>query len=175
MLLSVLLLHNRLELIIIGVFLFYVPFIHKFNFTFPIKHGFVFNEVTFTCKISKTCEYSIHLYDWSNVYLVLEMYWNEKTQNKQQRRKSKGKSGMGNLETVTTLGTEDTGRRQTKIHNTTQKTKMMSHTDSTKNQSEPRCSLEAQWGKKRSIRTKKEMKWTNYTTTSRQTRTLTPN
>ena len=38
---------------------------------------------------------------------------------------------MCNSETLTTLGTQDTGQRQTKTqkHNTTQKTKNMSHMD----------------------------------------------
>jgi len=45
---------------------------------------------------------------------------------------------MDNPETLSTLGNQDTGRRQTKHknttqHNTTQKTKKMSNTDPTKN------------------------------------------
>jgi hypothetical protein len=38
-----------------------------------------------------------------------------------------------NPETLTTLGTEDTWRRHNKTNNTTQKTKMKSNTDPTKN------------------------------------------
>ena len=40
---------------------------------------------------------------------------------------------MDNPETLVTLGTQDTGRKQIKQTNTTQKTKKMSYTDSTKN------------------------------------------
>ena len=47
--------------------------------------------------------------------------------NKRQR-KPKGKSRMENLETLATLGTQDTGRRQIKHKNTTQKTKKWSNT-----------------------------------------------
>jgi len=39
-----------------------------------------------------------------------------------------------NTETLATFGTQDTGQRQTKPKNTTQKTKAMSNTDPTKNQ-----------------------------------------
>ena len=38
-----------------------------------------------------------------------------------------------NPETLTTFGTQDTGRRHNKTNNTTQKTKMKSNTDPTKN------------------------------------------
>jgi len=41
---------------------------------------------------------------------------------------------MDNPETLPTLCTKDTGRRQKKNHNTTQKTKKMSNTDPTKYQ-----------------------------------------
>ena len=49
---------------------------------------------------------------------------------------------MENLDTVATLGTHDTGRRQTKkMQYTTQKTKMMSNMDLTNNtRGEPRYS-----------------------------------
>jgi hypothetical protein len=40
---------------------------------------------------------------------------------------------MDNPETLATLGSQDTGQRQTKQKNTTQKTKKMSNTDTTKN------------------------------------------
>jgi hypothetical protein len=40
---------------------------------------------------------------------------------------------MDNPETLVTLGTQDTGRKQIKQTTTTQKTKKMSYTDSTKN------------------------------------------
>ena len=40
---------------------------------------------------------------------------------------------MDNPETLATLGTQDTGRRQTKQKNTAYKTKMTSNTDPTKN------------------------------------------
>ena len=40
---------------------------------------------------------------------------------------------MDNPETLVTLGTQDTGRKQIKQTNTTQKTKKKSYTDSTKN------------------------------------------
>jgi hypothetical protein len=51
-------------------------------------------------------------------------------------RKPKGQSRMDNPETPATVGTQDTGRRQTKHknttqHNTTQKTKKMSNTHPT--------------------------------------------
>jgi hypothetical protein len=39
---------------------------------------------------------------------------------------------MDNLETLATLGTQDTGRKQTNQKNTTRKQKMMSITDPTK-------------------------------------------
>jgi hypothetical protein len=42
------------------------------------------------------------------------------------------KSRIDNPETLSTLGTQATGRRQRKQKNTTQKTKMMSNTDPTK-------------------------------------------
>ena len=47
---------------------------------------------------------------------------------------------MDNPETLATLDTQDTGRRQTKHKDTTQKTKKMSNKNSTKNWGEPRCS-----------------------------------
>ena len=40
---------------------------------------------------------------------------------------------MNNPEKLATLGTQNTGRRQTKHINTTQKTKEMSNTDTTNN------------------------------------------
>jgi len=46
---------------------------------------------------------------------------------------------MDNPETLTTLGSQDTGRRQTKEKNTTQKTKKMSNTDPPTNGDEPMC------------------------------------
>ena len=44
---------------------------------------------------------------------------------------------MDNPETLATLGSQDTGQRQTKQKNTTQKTKKMSNTDTTKTSGEP--------------------------------------
>jgi hypothetical protein len=45
---------------------------------------------------------------------------------------------MDNPETLVTMGTQDTGRRQTKHKSITQNTKAMSNTDPTKNGNEPR-------------------------------------
>jgi hypothetical protein len=50
-----------------------------------------------------------------------------------------GKSEMDNLETLATLGTQDTGRRQTK-RNKNNTVKLMRNTDPTKNRDGPRCS-----------------------------------
>jgi len=49
---------------------------------------------------------------------------------------------MNNSETLATLDTQDTGRRQTK-HKTTQTTKTMSNTDPPQIRVEPRCSRSA--------------------------------
>ena len=46
---------------------------------------------------------------------------------------------MDNPETLTTLGSQDTGRRQTKEKHTTQKTKKMSNTDPSTKGDEPMC------------------------------------
>jgi hypothetical protein len=48
------------------------------------------------------------------------------------KRKPYGQSGMNNLETLATLGTHDTERRQAIQKNTTQKTKKLSNTNPTK-------------------------------------------
>jgi hypothetical protein len=48
------------------------------------------------------------------------------------RENRKGQSRMDNLTILATLGTQDTGRRQTK-QNTTQKTKELSNQDPTPN------------------------------------------
>jgi hypothetical protein len=45
---------------------------------------------------------------------------------------------MDNPETLVTMGTQDTGRRQAKHKSITQNTKAMSNTDPTKNGNEPR-------------------------------------
>ena len=47
--------------------------------------------------------------------------------------KTEGQSRMDSSQKLEILGTQDTGRRQTKEENTTQKTKKMSNTDRTKN------------------------------------------
>jgi len=50
---------------------------------------------------------------------------------------------MDNPETLTTLGTQDTGTKTNKTKSTTQKTKKMSNTDATRNGGEHRCSRKA--------------------------------
>ena len=47
--------------------------------------------------------------------------------------KPKGQSRMDNIEMLATLGTQDTGRRQTKHNNRTQKTKNINNTILIKN------------------------------------------
>jgi hypothetical protein len=53
---------------------------------------------------------------------------------------------MDNPETLVTLGTQDTGRRQTKQKRTTQETKEMSNTHPLKNRVEPIVDLPQLYG-----------------------------
>ena len=53
-------------------------------------------------------------------------HWAHKYKTNKRQRKPKGQSGMDNQETQEALGTQDTGRRQTKAY-TTQKTSKMSN------------------------------------------------
>ena len=70
-----------------------------------------------------------------NNYVYTREAWKGYPLDKRQR-KPKGQSRLDNSETLVTLGTQDTGPRQTNHKSTTQKYKNMSTTVSSKNEKE---------------------------------------